>query len=81
MGRRLLIKNMKLNPIGPNQNEVAVNGKLILFSYQTPVAALVDGVLYRTDCRWSKTTSNHINKWLGTQHAEEKPQAFFDSLV
>lgn len=41
----------------------------ILVSYQTPVAVRVfqgiNGVhLFKTDKKWSTTTSRHINKWL-----------------
>jgi hypothetical protein len=73
---------MKVNPIGPNQTELTLNegNTLVLFSYQTPVAAFVDGKAYRTEKKWSATTSKHINRWLDGEDAEEKPQAFFDAL-
>lgn len=72
---------MKLTPIGQNQSEVEVNGSVVFFSYKTPVAARVGGKLYRTDKKWSVTTSRHINKWLDGATAEEKPQEFFDKLA
>lgn len=54
----------------------------VLFSYETPVAALeiANGKLYRTDKKWSVTTSRQINKWLGGEEAELRPQEFFDGL-
>lgn len=77
---------MKLNPIGSNMTEVETEKGLVLFSYKTPVAAVVNGQPYKTSKRWSNTTTRHINKWfspgfVGSQIVVEKPQAFFDSLV
>lgn len=72
---------MKLNTIGPNQNEVEINGNTVFFSYKTPVAANVNGAFYRTAKHWSTTSSRHINKWLDGRNAEEKPQEFFDKLT
>lgn len=73
---------MTVNPIAPNQTEVRVNGNLIvLFSYKTPVACMLDNQYYRTEKKWSKTTSKYINKWLEGHKAEIKPQEYFDNLV
>jgi len=56
---------MKLKPIASNMTEVEVGNKVILFSYQTPVAYHDLGVGYaKTNKHWSATTSRHINKWL-----------------
>ena len=71
---------MKIKPIAPNQTEVTTDKAVVLFSYETPVAALVDGVAYRTSEFWSVTTSKHINKWFDGIEAEVKPQSFFDNL-
>lgn len=73
---------MKLNPIGPNQNEVTLpNGTQILFSYSTPVAAYVPGRGWlRTSTKHSVTTSRHINQWLDGIKAESVPQAEIDAL-
>ena len=73
---------MNLSPIASNMTEVTTDSARILFSYRTPVACFhSDGNAYRTEKRWSVTTSRHINKWLDGIKAAEKPQAFFDSLV
>lgn len=72
---------MNLNPIRTNLTELEINGLTVLFSYRTPVAAIVDGVRYRTETRWSNTTSRHINQWLDGGHAQPKPQEFFDNLI
>ena len=71
---------MKLKQLGSNQTELVLNdGTQVLFSYETPVACWIDGQFYRTDRKWSQTTSRHINKW--AHCAVSKPQSFFDELV
>jgi len=56
--------NQKVVPIGTNQTEVTKNGVTVLYSYQTPVAALTkDGALVTTTS-YSRTTSGHIRKAL-----------------
>ena len=72
---------MKVRNIGSNITEVEKGSRRVLFSYETPVAAQVDGCFYRTTKRWSVTTSRHINKWLDGIAATPKPQSFFDDLV
>jgi hypothetical protein len=54
-----------LRPIGSNMNEIVVKGKSILFSYSTPVAGWDENGAFRTDEKFSVTTSKHINKYLG----------------
>jgi hypothetical protein len=74
---------MKLIPLGANKTELHTNaGAVILFSYQTPVAAqLPQGGFVRTSTRYSVTTSKHINEWLEGRKAAEVPQADLDTLV
>ena len=74
---------MKLNPIASNMTELELpSGVTVLFSYKTPVAAQdVDGFYWRTERKWSVTTSRHINKWLAGAKAQERPQSFFDGLT
>lgn len=72
---------MKLKAIGSNMTEVIVNGATVLFSYETPVACELHGKIYKTEKKWSKTTSRHINKWLEGRVAEEAYQSFFDTLI
>ena len=72
---------MKLTKIKGNVTEIEQNGKTILFSYSTPVAAHIDGTFYRTDKAWSRTTSKHINVWLAGAKAESKPQVWFDGIT
>ena len=76
---------MKLKPIASNQTELTTTeGAVILFSYETPVAALLPSGQYaRTSDWYSQTTSRHINKWLQGVTADvlEKPEEWFRSLV
>lgn len=73
---------MKLIPLGPNQTEIETNDGQILFSYQTPVAyKRYGGGYYKTEKKWSATTTRHIKKWFCGNTAELKSQAFFDALV
>jgi hypothetical protein len=74
---------MKLIPLGSNQNLVRLNsGVEVLFSYRTPVAAFVPGTGYvRTNHNWSRTTSKHINRWLGKYPCGAVDQSFLDNLV
>jgi hypothetical protein len=72
---------MELNPIQANMTEVILNdNRVILFSYKTPVACRISDRVYRTNKRWSNTTTRHINKWLAGTPAEPQDQEFFDNL-
>ena len=57
---------MKVKSIGSNQTEVSANGCRVLYSYETPVALEApSGKYYKTDRKWSVTTSKHINRFVG----------------
>jgi len=82
---------MNLTPIRANMTELELDGMTVLFSYKTPVAALVreqtaDGLMtwhqYKTEKFWSRTTSRHINQWNPRGGAFGlKPQEYFDNLL
>lgn len=72
---------MNIKPLGSNQTELEIKGARVLFSYSTPVACESVGKRYKTDKKWSQTTSRHINAWLGGAEAEEVPQEFFENLL
>ena len=58
---------MKITRIG-QQNATIVEDKncRVLFSYATPVAIQApSGKYFKTDKKWSVTTSKHINKFCG----------------
>lgn len=73
------MKLKKLNKTAAT--EVEIGAWTILFSYSTPVAANGPGGFFRTEEKFSPTTSKHINKWLAGAKAQLKPQSFFDRLV
>lgn len=74
---------MKINNVKTNVTELFTNdGVVIMFSYNTPVAAqLSGGGFVKTDEYYSRTTSKHINQWLNGIDAESVSQDFIDNLV
>jgi hypothetical protein len=75
---------MKLKQIGSNQTELATNGTVVFFSYETPVAAMLPSGRYvKTSTNYSVTTTKHINKWLKGVMAdvETVAQSFIDNLT
>jgi hypothetical protein len=74
---------MRVKNIGSNMTEVETAKATILVSYETPVAACMnDGTGFiKTDCRWSQTTTRHINKWLDGRGAVEVEQSVLDNLL
>ena len=73
---------MRLKNQGPNQTEIVFNnGDAVFFSYETPVAAWVNGKPYKTGESFSKTTKKHINTYFGGMTVTERKQEFFDKLI
>lgn len=86
---------LKLNPIASNMTEVEIKNKnldgKVLFSYKTPVAFIgfnSDGLTlaYKTETKWSATTSRHIRKWANiygfdTDKLASVEQSWFDGLI
>jgi|TARA_R100000093_G_scaffold34714_1_gene18352 hypothetical protein len=74
---------MKLKQIKNNVNVLAFNdGTQVLFSYRTPVAGRTANFKYvRTSEYYSKTTSRHINQWLGSIVATTVTQTEIDKLA
>lgn len=78
---------MKLKPISTNCTEITTkDGTEILFSYETPVAAInpaKGGLVLVTSRKFSNTTTRHINKWLETKSFTGKDfrsQEYFEEL-
>lgn len=76
---------LKLKNIGAHENEVHEGDNIVLFSYETPVACILNGsnVGLKTERKWSVTTSKHINAFFGRHGIDtinEKPQEFFEGL-
>lgn len=80
---------MKLTPLAANQTEIEIaKGVVVFFSYKTPVAAFIPGAGYmRSNYKWSRTTSKHINQWLrrmtgsANTTATDVDQSVLDTLV
>ena len=74
---------MQLLKLGTNQTQINLaDGHQVFFSYNTPVSARTpDYEYYRTERKWSVTTSRHINKWLDGVNAKTLPQDFIDNLT
>jgi hypothetical protein len=72
---------MKIKSLAANQTELQIGNSTVFFSYETPVAACVNGEFYRTSEHYSVTTSKHINKWLDGRNAKSMPPSFFQNLT
>ena len=74
---------MILRQIGSNQTELSLNnGNSIFFSYETPVAGYSDDIgFFKTSTYYSKTTSRHINAYLGETKFTEVPDQYIVDLV
>ena len=71
---------MKIKQLASNMTEVTANGVSVLFSYNTPVAGWDGDGPFRTVEYYSKTTTNHINKYLGKGVGRAAAQSYIDSL-
>jgi hypothetical protein len=63
---------MKVKNYGSNQTIVQDLGCQVLYSYETPVALIRSSQAYKTDRKWSVTTSKHINQWLRKEGFDPK---------
>jgi len=78
---------MIVHTIASNMIEVETDAYRILISYKTPVAyydrnaGYAGGVYYRTEKKWSTTTTRHINKWLGGAKSLTTSQETLDRLL
>lgn len=78
---------MNLNPIKADMTELVLDEWRVLFSYRTPVAAQKRATkeYYKTQQKWSVTTTRHINKWIPSDGLRTvvfvEPQEFFDNLI
>jgi len=73
---------MKLRQIKSNVTELTIGETTIMFSYQTPVAGYDDHGAFRTDRKYSVTTSRQINQYLGGKEVGRTvSQDYINSLV
>ena len=64
---------MQIKPYASNQTLLLDSGCTVLYSYETPVV-LIDNNnhAFKTDKKWSVTTSKHINQFLRKQGFDPK---------
>ena len=75
---------LKLKQIGSNQTALHFPKGEVFFSYETPVAARIYGrdvEKVATKEKFSRTTSRHINSWLGRGEYEEVEAKSFDDIL
>ena len=79
---------MKLKPIASNLTELQVASDVqyaprIAFSYETPVAGWDEYGAFKTDTKFSPTTSKHIKKYLGDAFDDARvvPQEMIEAMV
>lgn len=60
-----MANKIELRNNGSNITELVIDEVSILFSYSTPVAGWDKDGAFRTTQHYSKTTTRHINKYLG----------------
>ena len=74
---------LTLKQIGCNMTELKLNRNLILFSYSTPVAYedIPTGNCWHTDKFFSRTTTRHINQWLGGRESAKVSQSLLEDVV
>jgi len=72
---------MKVKNVGSNMTELVLGDVVVLFSYETPVAASTDSGYVKTEEKYSPTTTKHVNKWLKGVNAKIVPQSTINSLV
>ena len=73
---------MKLRQIKSNVTELTLDNTIIMFSYETPVAGYDEQGAFRTDRKYSVTTSRQINQYLGGKDiGRTVPQDYINQLV
>lgn len=73
---------MKLRQIKSNVTELTLDNTTIMFSYETPVAGYDEHGAFRTDTKYSVTTSRQINQYLGGKDiGRTVPQDYINQLV
>ena len=72
---------MKLETLGGQKATIATlaNGVKILYSYDTPVAAIVKGKKYRCSAHYSRTSDRHVNQFLGKGEGDLVEASFFNA--
>ncbi len=72
---------MKLKQAGSNQTLLTLGDKVVLFSYETPVALYENGVYSKTDTHYSRATTKHINAFIGSNPCKVIAQGVLNDIV
>ena len=72
---------MKVIPNGSNQTILKTGSREVLFSYETPVAGFDGTNWFRTEEKFSRTTTKHINKYLDERRFQVVSQDYIEGLV
>ena len=74
---------LSIRPLGANQTVLTVGNDEIFFSYQTPVAGFSsnDCTYFKTNKKFSRTTSKHITQYLDGRDAVELDQDKIESIL
>lgn len=67
----------ELHTLAPNFFRLNLWDLTLWFSYKTCIAFEIDGVAYKSDNIWSKTTNKHLNEIF----AEEVPNKEFENRL
>tara|TARA_Y100000361_G_C11131278_1_gene329093 strand:- start:713 stop:952 length:240 start_codon:yes stop_codon:yes gene_type:complete len=75
-----------IKQLASNMTRLRKNGVEILFSYETPVAGYDEHGAFKTDTKFSSTTTRHISKYFvangfSSKQAREIPQADIEAKV
>lgn len=72
--------NIKANNINSKSVEIVINDNAkVLYSYDIPVAAFLNGKYYKTNSKISSHISKTVNGWADSP--ELKPQSFFNNFL
>lgn len=76
------MNTLHLTQLASNMTEVRYGDNYVLFSYQTPVAySNKVGEVFKTNKKWSATTSKHLTKWINNRSFTLVDQSVIDNLV
>lgn len=71
---------MNLQRIKLNQTEIVQGDITVFFSYNTPVAFIKGSHGYRTEKRWSVTTSKHIGQFFNRHYVNNVTEVFQEDI-
>ena len=71
-----------IKSLAKNKTELHIRGMIVLYSYSTPVAVYIPNQGYFvTNTYYTKTTTRHINSWVGSNPKTLIDQSQLNQLV